>query len=169
MTEIGVHRLAARHYEHERANRDEDAMGFCLLQKGESVSRVEGVQDFGMQLNMPKTQHGEDKEPNDQHRTEDTSYASGSFVLYSKQKSENDNRNRGDCALEHRRGDLQAFDGRQDADGWRDDAIPEQEPCSEHETGQLQKQGSIRSRLCICAEGGKGRTHPLRRRRPHAG
>ena len=98
MTEIGVHRLAARHHEHERAERHEDAMGFRLLQEGEGVNRVEGVQDLGMQLDLPKTKHGKNDEPDNEDRTEDPAHASRSLVLNGKQKRENDNRNGDDRA-----------------------------------------------------------------------
>ena len=115
--EIRIHGFTARNDEHQRTKGYEDAICFRFPQKGESVSGIEGPQDFGVELDLPHAQHGQDNKPDDEDGAEDSSHTGCPSVLQCEEQRENDNRDGDDRALEHRRRDLKALDRRQHADG----------------------------------------------------
>ena len=136
MAEIGIHGLAARHHEHQRAQRQESLVRARLLQKGQSVQGVEGAQDLRVQRDLPHAQRRDRGKPEEQDRAEDAAHAGRSVMLDGKQGGENEEGDGDDCPGGHRRRHLQALDRRQHADRRRNDPVAEQKPRPKHKTAE---------------------------------
>ena len=89
---------------------------------------------------MRDAEHRDDAEPENEDGAEDLPHAGRSLALNREQQRKNNKSDRHDGVREHRRRDFQAFNGGEHADCWRNDAIPEQKPCAQHEPRKQQRE-----------------------------
>ena len=91
------------------------------------MARVDGRQHDRLQAEPVHAEPGEHEEPQHHHRTEQAPDAVRPLLLDGKHANQNDHRDRHHVRFDHRRGDLQPFDGAEHRNGRRDHAVAVEE------------------------------------------
>ena len=133
MAEVGVHRLAPGHHQHQRAEDQQRLAKPGLAEERQAEPRVERPQDLRLADDLRQAEDGDDDEPDDQDRPEDDADARGALELDGEQPGQQRDRDRYDIGGEGGRGDVEPLDRRQHADRRRDHAVAEQQAGPQHQ------------------------------------
>ena len=126
MAHIRVERFAARHREHDGAERNEPRPG-CVLEQRDSVERVEREKHLRRLQDSAHPQYGEHEKPHHHDRAEQPADFRGATALHREEADQDDERQRKNERLERVRLDAQTFNGAEHRNRRRQHAVAEEE------------------------------------------
>ena len=131
MSHVGIERLPARYGQKNAADHDHGT-GAMQPKIVDSHQRIEGGEDGGMMHDLVEAEPAQARKPQDHHFAENAANRFGAVPLNRKERDENDDGERHNHALKHRRDQPQPFHGGQDRNGRGDDAVAIQEGGAEN-------------------------------------
>ena len=143
MAEVGVHRLAPGHHQHQRAEDQQRLVEPSLAEERQAEPWIERPQDLRLADDLRQAEDGDDDEPDDEDRPEDDSDARGALELDGEQPRQQRDRDRYDVGGEGGRGDVEPLDRRQHADRRRDHAVAEQQAGPQHQPPQQHQRAAL--------------------------
>ena len=132
MREIRVERLDARHAEHDRAE-DQEAENAVARDEMRRVTRIERDENAGFSDDRDHARDRDRDEPNAHDGSEELPDLIRSARLYGEEADEDRDRDRDDERIGGFRDELDPFDGREDRNRRRDDAVAEEHRGAEHD------------------------------------
>ena len=133
VSQVGIHRFAAGHDEHQRAEHQERLVDSDATEKQQTMYGIECLQDLGVVRDLMEAKAGQHDEPDDQNRTKYPADAGRALELHGKERGEQDCRQRDHGTGEPRCCDAKSLDGGEHADRRRDHTVAKQQPRPEHQ------------------------------------
>ena len=124
VAQVGVEALGPRHAQHDVANRRQQLpLRGLVVEEGDGVGRVEGVEDAGLEGDLLDARDGEHEEPEEDQRAEDAADEARAVVLDAEEQDEDGDADGHGVARQRGGGDGDALEGGQHRDGRRENGV----------------------------------------------